>query len=323
MGTSPINAPRIAVVGSVFLDVIYDRRLDESEAEPVYKFSGGIGRNIAENIGWMGLRPRLITLLTPDSLGERVAVDLANAGVDLAAKYVRSGIGVYRAFFRMGELEQYDIKQPLIERMDWPFVRKQLRGVSHVVVETGLNRGMMRALLLHCQKHDIRAYGIPTRLHEIAAEQQLAIISRLDCVIMNRSEAEAILGRSISGGDGSMKAVAELQRLGVRQAVITLGSQGVAAADEGSLPAVYATGSANVVSALGCGDAFAAGFVASSAVERAFAVSIEAGLKLARWTVEVPGPVSARSGIGLLDCEGQKSRMNSWSDGASLRRHSS
>jgi pseudouridine kinase len=321
MSTSETNAPRIAVIGSVFLDLIYDRPLNDSGAEPVQKFNGGIGRNVAENLGWIGLRPRLVTLMTPDNLGERVAAELAGAGVDLAAKYVSPGIGVYRAFVRAGEIEQYEIKQPLIERMDWRFVREQLHLVSHLVVEMGLDRSMMHDLLVHCKRHGIPAYGVPTRVREIPIDQQLAIISRLDCVIMNRLEAEAILRRRVSTCEAAQQAVTELQRKGVRRAVITLGPDGTAAVDDGFPPALYTTAPADAVNTLGCGDAFTAAFVAALAVGYAFPSAIEAGLELARRTLEAPGPVLAGAGCGLLAYASQQSRMNAWHHGVSVRRH--
>lgn len=321
MITSQPNGPRIAVVGSVFVDLIYDRPLGDPGAKPVQKFNGGIARNVAENLGWIGLQPHLITLMTPDKRSEAVAAELAAAGVEVSAKYVNPGTGIYRAFARMGEIVEYDIKQPLIERLNWRFVRERIGAVSHLVVETGLDRSMMHELLSHCRSHRIRVYGIPTRVHEIPADQQLAIISGLDCVIMNRTEAEAILSRRIPTREAAMEAVTVLQRKGVLQVAITLGQDGTAAADTGCPPAIYATAPAGVVNALGCGDAFTAAFVAASAAGHGFCAAIEAGLELAKRTVEVPGPVCAGGGRGLLARLNQKSRMNSWRGGVPVRSH--
>jgi pseudouridine kinase len=297
---TPLRSPQVAVVGSIFLDLIYDHPLDDKGIEPIQQFHGGIGRNIAENLGWIGLQPRLITLMTPNSLGERIASELTAAGVELAAKYVNAGIGIYRVLVRAGETEQCRIEQPLVEELDWNFVGKQLCSVSHVVVETGLNPDMMYKLLVYCKKYGIFVCGIPTRLHDLPMERQLATIARLDCLIMNRSEAETVLRCSVTNREAAMWAVVELQRKGVRQVMITLDADGAVAADYGKPPIVYATTAANVVNTLGCGDAFAAGFVAASMAGYAFSAAIDAAFKLARRTAEVPGPVYAGAGSGLL-----------------------
>jgi len=300
MLTSEINSLTVAVVGSVFLDLIYDCPLECSGAEPIQRFHGGIGRNIAENLGWIGLRPRLVTLMTPNNLGEHIATELACAGVELSAKYVSNGMGVYRAFVRAGETEQWRIEQPLIEQLDWHFVREHLRLASHVVVETGLDRDMMRELLVDCRRRGIPVYGVTTRLHELPVDQQSAIISRLDCVIMNCLEAEAVLSRRITNSEAAIQAVTELQRNGVPQAVITMGAEGAAAGGYGSPPAFYKTVAACAVSTLGCGDAFTAGFVAASAAGYTFPEAIKAALELARRTAGTAGPVCARAGRDLL-----------------------
>ncbi|HEV2961349.1 MAG TPA: PfkB family carbohydrate kinase [Candidatus Angelobacter sp.] len=294
------GASRVAVVGSVFLDLVYDRPLDDNGVEPIREFHGGIGRNIAENLGWIGLRPRLVTLMAPNSQGERIAAELACAGVELAAKYVSTGIGVYRVFVRAGETEQYRIEQPLIEQLNWRFVSEQLGSMSHVVVETGLDRDMVHELLVHCKGHGIQVCGIPTRLHDVPIDWQMTTISRLDCVIMNRTEAQFILGYPISNREAAMQGVAELQRRGVPQAVITLGADGAAVAGHSMPPAVFTAAAAEVVNTLGCGDAFTAGFIAASAAGYALPAAINAAFELARRTAEAPGPVYARAGIGLL-----------------------
>lgn len=300
MLTSASGAPRVAVVGSVFLDLIYDQRFDHKGIQPVRSFHGGIGRNVSENLGWIGLQPTLITLMTPDDLGGRIAAELARAGVDLAIKYANPGIGIYRAFVRDGETVQYRIEQPLIDELDWDFVSSRLPAVSHVVVEAGLDQDMMCKLLAHCRTHGIQSFGIPTRLHELPVDGALDIISRLDCVIMNRPEAEIITRRRIVSHDIAAQAAVELQQKGVKQVVITLGAEGAVAANCGSAPAMYAAGAAKIVSTLGCGDAFTAGLVAASAAGCAFPAAIDTAFKLARRTAEAPGAVHPGAGVGLL-----------------------
>ena len=299
MLTSETGTPRVAVVGSVFLDLIYDSPLEHG-TEPIRRFHGGIGRNIAENLGWIGLRPRLITLISPGSLGECIAEELRSAGVDLAAKYVTPGIGIYRAFIRAGETEQYRIEQPRIEQLDWRFVHEHICSVTEVAVETGLDQNMIDELLMYCRKHRIRVCGIPTRLRDLPRDRHLAIIGRLDCVIMNRPEAEAVLGCRIINRETAMQAVVELQRNGARQAVITLGAQGAVAVDYGKPPGDYPVAAGDIVSSLGCGDAFAAGFLAASMTGHTFSAAISAAFELATRTTETPGPVCSGAGRSLL-----------------------
>lgn len=305
MLTSEVASARIAVVGSVFLDLLYDRPFTGpgAEPEPIRSFHGGIARNIAENLGWHGLRPRLITLLTPNAMGDEVAAELLHAGVDVFAKHANPGIGVYRAFVRSSEIEEYRIEQPLIEQLDWPFVRTHLRSATHVVIETGLDPAMTRDLLRECKTRSVPVYGVPTRLHDIPIDDHLTTISTMNCVLMNRVEAETLLRRQLPDGDAAARAVGDLQRLGVGEVVITLGAAGVVAAARDQAAAMFPAPAIDVVSTLGCGDAFTAGFVAASSSRQPFASAIEVALELARRTAATPGPVcgsaelSSESGV--------------------------
>ncbi len=89
----------------------------------------------------------------------------------------------------------------------------------------------------------------------------------VDWLVVNQTEAAAVLGRPVAGLDGAAAAARDLQSLGARHAVVTAGPQGAALGTAAGVQAVPAP-SVHSVDSVGAGDAFVA----------ALAVAIAAGI---------------------------------------------
>jgi len=86
-----------------------------------------------------------------------------------------------------------------------------------------------------------------------------ALPSGPDLVKPNREEAENLVGFNIDDPDAAIKAAMEVQRLGARTAVISLGSDGLIWSD-GDSAIIASPPPVDVVSTVGSGDATVAGF---------------------------------------------------------------
>lgn len=96
-------------------------------------------------------------------------------------------------------------------------------------------------------------------------------------VVSNRIEASQMLGREISD-DNAASAAGEIQRLGCRAAVITLGAQGAAWSDataSGHVPAAVV----EVLDTTGAGDAFSGAFAAWLVDGATIREAVEAGVQ--------------------------------------------
>jgi 1-phosphofructokinase family hexose kinase len=86
-----------------------------------------------------------------------------------------------------------------------------------------------------------------------------------DFVKVNRSEAEALLGRSLKSSREAAEAAREIIQRGARSAAITMGKEGLVWIEHRDGPVWMARPpSARVVSTVGCGDATLAGFASAT-----------------------------------------------------------
>jgi ribokinase len=99
--------------------------------------------------------------------------------------------------------------------------------------------------------------GATTLLNLAPAPQQAAalIAHGVDWLIVNETEAGAVLGHSVAGLDGSAKAAGELTALGPKNAVVTAGPAGAAMAGERGTETVPGF-QVHAVDSVGAGDTF-------------------------------------------------------------------
>lgn len=280
----------VVVVGSIFIDSLYRRPEDaEHRVNAIFTSIGGVARNIAENLGWLGRAPRFVTLSSPSEEAGVVAEGLRRAGVELVAKLVDGGIGSYLGVQApSGEVTQYGFEHPPSEQLDWTFVRAALEPAGHVVFESGVNPDMIDELLEFCRARGLFSCGVPTcpDLHRPAS------LLGVSCLILNRSEAAALLDRATLTREHAPAAAEALVRRGPREVVITLDAEGVVAAEHGRAPELFAPPpSDRIVNTSGCGDAFVAGYVAARSVGADVRVAVGVGLERARVTMRVMSAV--------------------------------
>ena len=94
----------IVVIGSVFVDIKgYPSRTYSPcgrNAGKVRYVHGGVSRNIAEDLGNLGLEPVFVSLVDPTGAGEDVLARLREHGVDTRlVQKVQEGMGTWLAVF--------------------------------------------------------------------------------------------------------------------------------------------------------------------------------------------------------------------------------
>jgi ribokinase len=114
-----------------------------------------------------------------------------------------------------------------------------------------------------------RATGVTCLLNlaPVPPDPEGLLAGGVDWLVVNQTEAAAVLGRPVDGLDGAAAAAGDLHGLGAGHAVVTAGPQGAALGDAAGVQAVPAP-SVRSVDSVGAGDAFVA----------ALAVAIAAGV---------------------------------------------
>ena len=224
-------SPYIAVVGGVNIDIggRSDAPLVAGDSNPgrIRSSLGGVGRNIAHNLALLGAKVKLITALGADDGAKRVEASCADLGIDLSdSLYVPDGATSTYLFLA-------DSNGDMALAMNDMAIYEQL---TPTFLETKLTTLNAAALVV-----------LDTNL---SAEP-------------NRMEAELLSGVTVTDEASLYRAADTLLAAGLQRAFISLGADGVLAADHErkihlhNLPA-------RMVNTTGCGDAFMA------AVARAF-----------------------------------------------------
>ena len=256
------TAPYVTVVGGVNVDIggRPEAALVARDSNPgaVCSSMGGVGRNIAHNMALLGLDVRLVTAFGDDLNAQKLAASCAELGIDISQSPVIPGGRTSTYLFindeqgdmalAVSDMEIYRhlTPQALARR------RKLLDGSQVVVVDTNIPAESIAWLAENCAA-PLFADPVSTA----KAAKLGPVLGKLHTLKPNRLEAELLSGVPITD-DGSLNRAADaLLSTGLHRVFISLGADGVFAADRGGrarLPCL----NGSVVNATGCGDAFMA-----------------------------------------------------------------
>lgn len=242
-------------------------------------FAGGKGANQAVAAARAGADVTFGGAVGDDAYGSDRIEDLLRSGVDVSAVQMFPGVSSGIAIIIVDQT-----------------------GENQIVTAAGAN-GLVDASLILRQIVD-RPPDVVLMTWEWKAETSRAILDGLDpdiqillnvapydnsireslpdrrlILVCNRAEAEQLIGRPVSNDEG-MVIAREIQSLGCRAAIVTLGGFGAAGADENGSWSVTAP-TVDVVDTTGAGDAFCGAFAAwladGSTLQEATRAGVAAG----------------------------------------------
>lgn len=285
--------PYVVVVGGVNMDIgaVSAGALVARDSNPghVTTSLGGVGRNIAHNLCLLGQRTAMVTVMGDDDFGRRVQENAKDIGLDLSAGAVlpdcRTGTYLYICG-PDGDMALAVNDMAIYDRMTLDFLRQRLdfiNGADLVVLETNLPEESIRWLCDNC-KAPILADPVST----IKAEKLRPVLGKLAALKPNRLEAELLSGMSIRTREDAAQAARKLLDTGLGTVFISLGAEGIYAADRSGDTAWVPCARCTVANATGGGDAVAAALAARM-------VRGDSLAETARWAV----------GAGALACEAE------------------
>lgn len=286
-----------AVFGAVFVDIKgfsfnkyqpFGRNLGE-----VKIVHGGVSRNVAENLANIGRKVCFATMLTDDGIGEEVRRRLDERGVDLRyAVHAEGGMGMWLAVMdEKGELAGSISRQPIftaLERLIDERGDEIVRNCNSVVLEVDMCASIADKVLSLAEKYEKDVYVVVGNLSVILQRPQF--LSRAKLFIMNEIEAARLFGCPVERHcpEKVLETTREaVERLGIREIVVTLGDQGavfldVASGVGGYIPVEQAV----MVDSTGAGDAFFSGTVAARIEGIALEKAAHLGAHLAALTIQ-------------------------------------
>ncbi len=300
-----------AVVGGVNMDVggTAFRPLMPADSNPgrVHISLGGVGRNIAHNMALLGLDARLVTALSDDLYAQRITASCGELGIDLSRSLRVPGASTSTYLYlanpdgdmavALADMDIYDRLTPavLASRISW------LNQAQVLVLDGNLPAGSVEWL---CRHAEVPVFADPVSAAK--AEKFRGVLGLLHTLKPNRLEAEVLTGIPITGEESLNRAADALLETGLHRVFLTLGADGVLAADHQRRLRVRAQGG-KLVNTTGCGDAFMAALVWAYLQGTDLRESTRAGLAAAAIAMESEETINSELSVDAL-----KAKMESF-----------
>ena len=219
---------------------------------------GGVGRNIAHNMSLLGVDVRFLTAFGDDLYAQRIAASCGELGIDIShALTVPGGATPTYLFLNDcdGDMALAVSDMEICERITPAYLAANLPLLNNaqlVVTDTNIPAEALRYLTEHCTA-PIFADPVSTA----KAAKLKPVLGRLHTLKPNRIEAELLSGVRITDDESLRLAAQTLLDTGLHRVFISLGTDGVLAADRREMRLVPCC-KATMRNATGAGDAFMA-----------------------------------------------------------------
>ena len=257
------RSPYVTVVGGMNMDIggrPYKKLVAKYSNPGAVRMSpGGVGRNIAHNMSLLGLDVRLLTAFGDDVYAQKLAAVCGELGIDISQSPVIPGGHTSTYLFvndesgdmqlAVSDMDIYDHLTPQVLQSR----RQLLDGSQVVVLDTNLPAETVAWVAKNC-----RAPIFADPVSSAKAEKLRPVLGRLHTLKPNRIEAELLSGVAISDDASLRRAADALLETGLHRVFISLGADGVFAADRSGQVLHLPAPEGNIVSTTGCGDSFMA-----------------------------------------------------------------
>lgn len=225
---------------------------------------GGVGRNIAETLGRLGVRVWLVSAVGDDEWGRDILRRTRAGGVDVRHVLVCPGerSAAYLAVMdQNGERLVSVDNTGILRHIDQEYLQKRRRLFAQadmVVVDGNLSDESLQAIFSMADRFRFRTALDPTSA--VLAQRMRPHLGRFELVTPDIAEAEVLSGIAIHSDRDAVLAAQALVAAGVKVAIVTMAERGCSYATSetsGRIPALRS----DVVDRIGAGDALTAAVV--------------------------------------------------------------
>ncbi|ORC91623.1 putative adenosine kinase [Trypanosoma theileri] len=314
------NGPAVVVVGSCFLDYIaYVDRIphigETLKSRSFQKGFGGKGANQAVAAGRLGARVAMVSVVGSDGDGADYIENFKKNGVDTTCVFRKQGeaSGLAMIFVESASSNNEIVICPnATKAMTVDFLRKS---------SDNYNRFLPKSCrFLICQNEiplettldvlrEAHTRGIYTVFNAAPAPSPSDVevikpyLQYVSLFSPNEVEATLITGIKVVDGASAASAAKALQRLGVRDVVITLGAQGYVIAEQGS-EAIHVPGiRVKAVDTTGAGDSFVGSMVYFMSIGKTLKEACKLANVCASMSVQKKGTQSSYPSLAELPAE--------------------
>ena len=293
-----------AVVGGVNVDIggFPHKPLVMQDSNPgvVRTSLGGVGRNIAHNMALLGLDVRMVTALGGDFHAEHIAASCGELGIDLSQSLRLPGESTSTYLFitdkdgemsaAVSDMEIYRYLTPAVLAGKLPWLNR----AQVLVLDTNIPEDSVRWI---CEHVEVPIFADPVSAAK--AGKLRPVLGRLNTLKPNRIEAELLSGVHIYDQQTLNRAADKLLETGLHRVFLSLGPDGVLAADRNRRLHCPATGG-QIVNTTGSGDAFMAALVWAYLQGTDLEGSTAAGMAAASIAMESRETINPALGVEAL-----------------------
>ncbi len=294
----------IVVIGTVFVDI---KGFPDDNYIPggrnagrVETVHGGVGRNVAEDIANVELRPRFVSMVDDSAEGAEVLRKLKNHKVDTSCVLtVPDSMGMWLAVFdETGDIVASISKRPAMDALAQMIEERGdeiFAGCDSIVLEIDLDKEIIKSVFKYAEKYHKRVYAVVANMS--IASQRRDFLQSIDCFVCNAEEADILFVSDMQELEPE-ELCEELSRRVVSARipamVITLGSRGAVYADMHGDKGVYPARRVKVRDTTGAGDAFCAGVAIGLTYGKTMREAVQIGTQLASSVITVSENVCPR-----------------------------
>ena len=259
----------IVVIGAVFVDI---KGYPEEVFVPtgrnvgrVEQVHGGVGRNVAEDIANVELRPTFVSLVDDTGIGEDVIRKLKNHQVN--TDYIQvtpDGMGTWLAVFdNDGDVAASISKRPNLQPICNMLDRhgdEIFAAADSVVVEIDVDKEIVKRVFRLAQKYGKKVYAVVANM-SLAVERR-DFLQQTDCFVCNLQEAGILFSDDYSqktAGEMETILAEKVRRARIPGMIVTMGADGAVYADMEGNSGFCPARKVRVKDTTGAGDAFCAG----------------------------------------------------------------
>ncbi|GAU77990.1 carbohydrate kinase [Fusibacter sp. 3D3] len=285
--------PYVVVVGGCNMDIsgrpTHKMILHDSNIGQVQTSTGGVGRNIAENLSRLGVSVKMISAVGNDEFGSVILSELNTLKVDTNGIMVHQSqpTSTYLAVSdETGDMHVAISQMNIVDEISVAYINEfhhVIENAGCLVMDTNLKEDVLQFIL---NKYAHKKIFVDT----VSTAKAIKVKGLLDKIYFlkpNLLEAELLSGYPLEQSDLSLF----LKTLPVKKVAISLGEQGVLGRDEVEIVKI-ATPKTKIVNTTGAGDAFMAGMVFSEIKQLPFQEALRFAMSCATHNIEQTETVS-------------------------------
>ncbi|MBR3293840.1 MAG: carbohydrate kinase family protein [Oscillospiraceae bacterium] len=287
----------IVVIGNVFVDIkgfpddLYSPT--GRNAGRVEMVHGGVGRNVAEDIANVELRPVFVSMVDDTAQGAEVLHKLQKHKVN--TDYVIAtpdGMGIWLAVFdNSGDLAGSISKRPSMEPLRRLLEERGdeiFQEADSIVIEIDMDKDIVKLVFQYAEKYGKRVYALVSNM--VIASHRRDFLQSTDCFVCNVQEAGILFVDDFTALEPEELADTLYERMSkanIPAMVVTMGSRGAVWATIDGEKGYFPPESVKVRDTTGAGDAFCAGVAVALTYGKSMAEAVRIGTHLAASVITV------------------------------------